>query len=206
MGFFFVQAFMVLFIAFSGFVPFRCTDRCACLGTADLHSSHLLPRVPPSGTTRGTVLRGSLATRSTTSFFSMQRCLLLLALLPPLTGAAHFDRIGEADVPGPPPGTLRLTTSNPSGLRGKEAHLIGLGPGVHCLSETQLSFVLHHSASMSGYAPASSWAELKTLAVCRGSSSRLPHGISLGRHLGWSPYYFRCSVPEAFSALAMPGE
>ncbi|CAK9010815.1 Putative ATP-dependent RNA helicase DHX57 [Durusdinium trenchii] len=71
----------------------------------------------------------------------MQRCLLLLALLPPLTGAAHFDRIGEADVPGPPPGTLRLTTSNPSGLRGKEAHLIGLGPGVHCLSETQLSFI-----------------------------------------------------------------
>ena len=60
---------------------------------------------------------------------------------PTLGGAAHFDRIGEADVPGPLTGMLRLTTSNPSGLRGKEAHLVELGPGVHCVSETQLSFI-----------------------------------------------------------------
>ena len=69
-------------------------------------------------------------------------CLLLLVVsTPTLGGAAHFDRIGEADVPGPLTGMLRLTTSNPSGLRGKEAHLVELGPGVHCVSETQLSFI-----------------------------------------------------------------
>ena len=53
--------------------------------------------------------------------------------------AGHFDRIGEADVPGPD--WLRITTSNPSGLRGKESHLVELGVGIHCISESQLSHI-----------------------------------------------------------------
>lgn len=53
--------------------------------------------------------------------------------------SGHFVRIGEAAVPGP--GLLRVTTSNPSGLRGKECHLVELGAGIHCISESQLSTV-----------------------------------------------------------------
>ena len=60
-------------------------------------------------------------------------------------------RIGEASNPGPadlePSPSLDshidfwVSTSNPTGLRGKEPHLLSIGPGVHCLSETQLSSV-----------------------------------------------------------------
>ena len=49
-------------------------------------------------------------------------------------------RVGEASNPGPD-NSFWLTTSNPSGLRGKEAVLIEHEIGIHCLSETQLSSV-----------------------------------------------------------------
>ena len=52
-------------------------------------------------------------------------------------------RIGEASHPGPAahPFQLRISTSNPGGLRGKEEHLMDLGPGIHQLSETHLSSI-----------------------------------------------------------------
>ena len=52
------------------------------------------------------------------------------------------QRIGEASHPGPAHQfPLRISTSNPGGLRGKEAHIIDLGPGIHQMSETHLSSV-----------------------------------------------------------------
>ena len=47
-------------------------------------------------------------------------------------------RYGEAEHPGPQQ-LVSLGTSNPGGLRGKEPLINELGPGVWCLSETQLS-------------------------------------------------------------------
>ena len=55
----------------------------------------------------------------------------------PATGTL---RVGEASHPGPA-GDFWISTSNPSGLRGKEPHLVELGVGVHCVSESQLSAV-----------------------------------------------------------------
>lgn len=49
-------------------------------------------------------------------------------------------RYGEALHPGPAPGALlTVGVSNPSGLRRKEDVLLGLGPGIWGLAETQLS-------------------------------------------------------------------
>ena len=81
---------------------------------------------------------------------------LLLLLLPAhgLQHAAFSDtgtgcpfghrlgrRIGEASNPGPDANLdhVWIGTSNPSGLHNKEAHAIGLGPGIWSYSETQLS-------------------------------------------------------------------
>ena len=50
-----------------------------------------------------------------------------------------FCRIGEASNPGPD--VLWVSSSNPSGLRGKEALCSELQPGIHCFAETQLSGV-----------------------------------------------------------------
>ena len=64
------------------------------------------------------------------------------------TGAAFCgsgERIGEARVPGP--SQLWFSTSNPSGLRGKEQHAIDLDVGVHCFSETHLSTMTSKSCS-----------------------------------------------------------
>ena len=55
------------------------------------------------------------------------------------------QRIGEASHPGPAE-LLRMGTSNPGGLRGKEAHVLGLGPGVWFMSETQLSVETQRSS------------------------------------------------------------
>ena len=51
-----------------------------------------------------------------------------------------FRRVGEASNPGPA-GRLLISTSNPSGVRGKEALIAEHHEGIHCLSETQLSAV-----------------------------------------------------------------
>eukprot|EP00435_Cladocopium_sp_Y103_P012734 s3515_g3.t1 len=49
-------------------------------------------------------------------------------------------RYGEARHPGPPLGnTLTVGVSNPGGLRQKEEFLLGLGPGIWSVAETQLS-------------------------------------------------------------------
>ena len=53
-------------------------------------------------------------------------------------------RVGEAAHPGPYAGSA-LGASNPSGIRGKEEHLVGLGPGIWALSETRLSSVTQAS-------------------------------------------------------------
>ena len=54
--------------------------------------------------------------------------------------ASRVRRIGEASHPGPGSSEhVCLSTSNPSGLRGKESHVMDWGPGIHCLSETQYS-------------------------------------------------------------------
>ena len=51
-----------------------------------------------------------------------------------------FVRIGEAVNPGPPAsGELYISTSNPSGLRGKEMHVADWPPGIATFAETQLS-------------------------------------------------------------------
>lgn len=42
---------------------------------------------------------------------------------------------------------LACSFSNPTGLRGKEGHLIDLGPGIHACSETQLSSVTQPSCA-----------------------------------------------------------
>lgn len=47
----------------------------------------------------------------------------------------HLRLLGEAANPGP----LRISTSNPSGLRTKEELLLSLGAGIHQVSETHLS-------------------------------------------------------------------
>ena len=52
--------------------------------------------------------------------------------------ACEVCRFGEASHPGPDP-LLLISTSNPSGLRGKEPHWGEWPPGIHCFSETQLS-------------------------------------------------------------------
>ena len=57
-----------------------------------------------------------------------------------LTDGMGFRRVGEASNPGPA-GRLLISTSNPSGLRGKEALIAEHPEGIHCLSETQLSAV-----------------------------------------------------------------
>ena len=52
----------------------------------------------------------------------------------------RFVRIGEAVNPGPPAvGELHISTSNPSGLRGKEMHVADWPPGIATFAETQLS-------------------------------------------------------------------
>ena len=56
------------------------------------------------------------------------------------TVSCAFSRIGEATNPGPP-ASVRVSTTNPSGLRGKEAIVVELGAGICLLSETQLSSV-----------------------------------------------------------------
>ena len=58
-------------------------------------------------------------------------------------------RVGEASHPGPANGhAFRIGTSNPSGLRTKEALAIDLGPGVFHYNETQLSeFTVRSCAS-----------------------------------------------------------
>ena len=50
-------------------------------------------------------------------------------------------RFGEATHPGPASDFLRISTSNPSGLRTKESLLLEDGVGIHSVSETQLSHV-----------------------------------------------------------------
>ena len=57
-----------------------------------------------------------------------------------LTDGMGFRQVGEASNPGPA-GQLLISTSNPSGLRGKEALITEHPEGIHCLSETQLSAV-----------------------------------------------------------------
>lgn len=51
-------------------------------------------------------------------------------------------RIGEADNPGP---TIQIGTTNTAGIRRKESHLLGLGPGIWCASETHLTSVTQRS-------------------------------------------------------------
>ena len=55
-------------------------------------------------------------------------------------GSSVFSRIGEAANPGPQ-ASVRISTTNPSGLRGKEAIVVELGAGISLLSETQISSV-----------------------------------------------------------------
>ena len=64
-------------------------------------------------------------------------CLLPANAFPCSAGACRF---GEAQHPGPS-FDFWISTSNPSGLRGKELHAAEMGVGVHCFSETQLSAV-----------------------------------------------------------------
>ena len=52
-------------------------------------------------------------------------------------------RIGEADNPGP---ILQIGTTNTAGVRRKESHLLALGPGVWCVSETHLTSVTQRSS------------------------------------------------------------
>ena len=53
-------------------------------------------------------------------------------------------RVGEASNPGPT--LLRVGTTNPTGIRGKEQHVIDHGPGIWHFSETQLSHVTQQSS------------------------------------------------------------
>ena len=54
--------------------------------------------------------------------------------------SAFACRIGEAANPGPDSFQLQVGTTNPSGLRGKEAHLVECGTGIFfVVAETQLS-------------------------------------------------------------------
>eukprot|EP00435_Cladocopium_sp_Y103_P012254 s2578_g3.t1 len=55
-------------------------------------------------------------------------------------------RYGEASHPGPYQ-DLVIGTTNPSGLRSKEALAVGQGPGIWCYSETQLSAFTQSSAA-----------------------------------------------------------
>ena len=74
------------------------------------------------------------------SSFGVLRFIILALSMTSVTGSAFCgssDRIGEAKVPGP--SQIWFSTSNPTGLRGKEQHAIDLGVGVHCFSETHLS-------------------------------------------------------------------
>ena len=54
-------------------------------------------------------------------------------------------RVGKPSNPGPVE-LIQVGTSNPSGLRGKEACLMDLGPGIWALSETQLSAQSFHAS------------------------------------------------------------
>ena len=53
-------------------------------------------------------------------------------------------RVGEASNPGPT--LLRVGTTNPTGIRGKEQHVIDHGPGIWHFSETQLSQITQQSS------------------------------------------------------------
>lgn len=64
-------------------------------------------------------------------------CSNFLHLWPHTAGTVRY---GEASHPGPSGDSLlTVGVSNPSGLRQKEDILLGLGPGIWALSETQLS-------------------------------------------------------------------
>ena len=81
----------------------------------------------------------------------------LHAALPvPQSRFSSFWPWGEALNPGPggldsslDPDTVLFSFSNPSGLRTKESLLVDLGPGIHGVSETQLSCVTQPTCSAS---------------------------------------------------------
>ena len=84
-------------------------------------------------------------TRGHRASFKVPTCLwiLLFGLLQPASafvGSAGADRFGEARHPGPH-SEIWISTSNPSGLRGKVPLAVEQQCGVHCFSETQLSAV-----------------------------------------------------------------
>ena len=54
-------------------------------------------------------------------------------------------RIGEASNPGP---VLKIGTTNTAGIRRKESHLLTLGPGIWCASETHLTSVTQRSSDV----------------------------------------------------------
>ena len=114
----------------------------------------------------------------------------------PVHGFCHFEaaslRVGEASHPGPVTGhVLRVGTSNPTGLRSKEALAVDLGPGVFHYNETQLSEATVRSCT--GVLKSLAQQQNRDLRVTTGAPAPLrPGSLWAG---GWSGVLTTSDVP-----------
>ena len=116
----------------------------------------------------------------------------------PLDLRGRTFRFGEASHPGP--SLLRIATSNPTGLRGKESLCVDFQPGIHCYSETQLSHVTQHSTCNN----------LRYHARCQGRQLRCHAGAPAPLRSGsewagqWTGVLTTSDFPSRSIRLALP--
>ena len=108
-------------------------------------------------------------------------------------------RIGEADNPGP---TLQIGTTNTAGIRRKESHLLALGPGIWCVSETHLTDVTQRSSD----------ATFRSLARNLNRSPKILYGAPVAPRANsnwagtWSGVLTLSDVPARPLSLPWPSE
>lgn len=108
-------------------------------------------------------------------------------------------RIGEADNPGP---TLQIGTTNTAGIRRKESHLLALGPGIWCVSETHLTDVTQRSSD----------ATFRSLARDLNRSPKILYGAPVAPRANsnwagtWSGVLTLSDVPARPLSLPWPSE
>lgn len=107
--------------------------------------------------------------------------------------------MGEADNPGP---TLQIGTTNTAGIRRKESHLLALGPGIWCVSETHLTDVTQRSSD----------ATFRSLARDLNRSPKILYGAPVAPRANsnwagtWSGVLTLSDVPARPLSLPWPSE
>lgn len=107
--------------------------------------------------------------------------------------------VGEADNPGP---TLQIGTTNTAGIRRKESHLLALGPGIWCVSETHLTDVTQRSSD----------ATFRSLARDLNRSPKILYGAPVAPRANsnwagtWSGVLTLSDVPARPLSLPWPSE